>query len=404
LAVAYLIHYQAKLEEHRAETALRLSNFKRDVVTLKESEAWATISKEKEPLYGVNDASEYLVYRKIEGDYITPRQATRGSGNERHYSMLLYGPPGTGKTVLAEDIATSLKQELITITPSDFTVTGEVGVEARAKDIFDVLLSQADRIVLFDEIDRLLLDRDSQLYLQQGDVFQFLTPGMLTKLRDLRRAERCMFIIATNLAERIDPAVKRRGRIDDQYLLLPPNQEQRKQILLRLLGKRAERLELSGNMFEGIRWEGVLKVTTLMVYEELKTVAERIKLAADPPDSGPLCPSAIAEQLQKEATKVGPSLTLTSYEARFGWDLERRKALLTIQEPYAEFFLLVYLIAESGRGFRDDEKEVLRRCANWLRWRGEPGVRRERNLDEEVANVVVAPVIAGPVAGALRDA
>jgi SpoVK/Ycf46/Vps4 family AAA+-type ATPase len=54
---------------------------------------------------------------------------------------------------------------------------------------------------------------------------------MLTKINDLRKAKRSIFVIATNYANRIDPAIKRIGRIDHKLLLLPPNLERRRAMI-----------------------------------------------------------------------------------------------------------------------------------------------------------------------------
>src|SRR3982751_3857237 len=115
--------------------------------------------------------------------------------------MLLYGPPGTGKTGMAEDLAAALGFPLVMISPSDFIRRGEAEVEARAQDIFEALGKQVDMVVLFDEIDRLILDRDSGDYRRQGDIFQLMTPSMLPKLKDLRSAEGVIFVIGTNFAD-----------------------------------------------------------------------------------------------------------------------------------------------------------------------------------------------------------
>lgn len=174
------------------------------------------------------------VYSKIRNTYIT-RNANSS------YSMLLFGPPGTGKTAIGEDLAAALKWRLITITPSDFIKNGEADVEGRAKSIFKTLEQQKDCVILFDEIDRLILDRDSIYYNKQGDMFQFMTPSMLVKIKDLRKVEKCIFIIATNYAERIDSAIKRAGRIDEKYLINLPNKEQRLTILKELIGKKIDK-------------------------------------------------------------------------------------------------------------------------------------------------------------------
>jgi len=86
--------------------------------------------------------------------------------------MLLYGPPGTGKSTIARTLAETLGWPLLTVTPSDFIASGGEAVEARAKAIFQVLDHQTELVVLFDEIDNLLLDRDSKLYREQAGFVQ----------------------------------------------------------------------------------------------------------------------------------------------------------------------------------------------------------------------------------------
>lgn len=139
------------------------------------------------------------------------------------YSLLLYGPPGTGKTYFTQQMARCLGWKHITVTPSDFLADGSAEIEARAKAIFACLMEQRRAVILFDEIDQFILDRDSKRYNDQTDVFKLLTPGMLPKFQDLRDKGQCIFVIATNYAERIDAAVVRPGRIDKRLPLMPPD-------------------------------------------------------------------------------------------------------------------------------------------------------------------------------------
>jgi hypothetical protein len=180
---------------------------------------------------GMNKLS---VYNAIWDKFL---KSDRKNPDECAWSMLLYGPPGTGKSTIAEKLSEALGWPLITITPSDFIRQGEAQVEARAKQIFRSLMFQQDAVVLFDEIDRLLLDRDAPMYFDQHDTFQFMTPGMLVKLKDLWRAKRVVFIICTNYEERIDMAAKRKGRIDHSFLVLPPDGPGRMMMIIRELLK-----------------------------------------------------------------------------------------------------------------------------------------------------------------------
>gem|GEM_PF-4307715 len=138
-------------------------------------------------------------------------------------------------------MADTLGWSMLTVTVSDFLGSGGAMVEARAKAIFQMLEAQSDVVILFDEIDSFLLDRDSEFYRKQETLFQFLTPGMLTKINDLRKAKRSIFIIATNYANRIDPAIKRIGRIDHKFLLLPPNLERRLRMIEKAWGEENEK-------------------------------------------------------------------------------------------------------------------------------------------------------------------
>ncbi|MBB4615784.1 ATP-binding protein [Novosphingobium taihuense] len=192
---------------------------------------WEEIVSAFEPRIGADD--EKQVYRKIGTSFLQPWAADE---EEKASSMLLYGPPGTGKSTVGENLADALGMRMITVTVSDFLGRGGAYVEARAKAIFQTLEAQFDTIILFDEIDTFLLDRDSARYDKQDTLFQFLTPGMLTKINDLHKLGRSIFIIATNYANRIDPAIQRKGRIDQHYLLALPDRERRKAILKTEMG------------------------------------------------------------------------------------------------------------------------------------------------------------------------
>ena len=186
--------------------------------------------------------SKLRPYEVMYQRYHKPRATDELCESQPDVSMLLYGPPGTGKSSFACQLAGRLKWNMMTITPSDFIAGGVEQVEARAKAIFAMLEHQRRTVVLLDEIDRLILDRDRPDYGEQGDMFQSMTPSMLVKINDLRsRCKDVVFIIGTNYQERIDPALVRRGRIDRACLLAPPDQAQREAILIRRLTKRLAR-------------------------------------------------------------------------------------------------------------------------------------------------------------------
>lgn len=164
------------------------------------------------------------------------------SETRSRFSFLLYGPPGTGKTTVVEQVANKLNWDFLAISPSHFVADGGDRVEERASRLFEALGHQSRTVVLFDEIDRLILDRSSRAYGRQGDMFQFMTPSMLTKLNELRRREQVIFAIATNYAWRIDSAILRPGRIDRSYLILPLSLKDREVKIASTIGQGDPRL------------------------------------------------------------------------------------------------------------------------------------------------------------------
>ncbi|MER9020726.1 ATP-binding protein [Mesorhizobium sp. M0898] len=227
----FLVIFRDYLDQHISGELLELSEL--DVtLPVGTPPAWNDIVTKFEPA-GTNP--DYRFYEDIGRCFVEPRLTRSGEPN---WSMLLYGPPGTGKSTTAKNLAAALNVPMIRVTVSDFLTTGDAHMERRAKLIFEVLRHQMMAVVLFDELDQFLLDRDSELFRAQQSAFQLLTPGMLTKLADLREEESVIFILATNYDDRIDSAIKRPGRVDVSYLCLPPDFSKRCATIKRVLKKR----------------------------------------------------------------------------------------------------------------------------------------------------------------------
>jgi SpoVK/Ycf46/Vps4 family AAA+-type ATPase len=156
----FLLAFRKLLQQHVARETLVLSRVK--IEDAEASDDWKTITKDFEPLKDESIAPR--VFDRVAADFVEPWNV---GTSEKNYSMLLYGPPGTGKTKIAKHIANALGFRLITVTVSDFLGAGGALVEARAKAIFQMLQAQSSCIILFDEIDAFLLDRDSDYYRRQ---------------------------------------------------------------------------------------------------------------------------------------------------------------------------------------------------------------------------------------------
>jgi SpoVK/Ycf46/Vps4 family AAA+-type ATPase len=116
-------------------------------------------------------------------------------------SMLLSGPPGTGKTALAHHLAHALDRPLVTKRASDLLSRWVGGTEAAIAEAF-AEARERDCVLLFDEADSLLFDRQTaQHNWEVGQVNEMLTWLDHHPLP---------VIAATNHAHRLDPAALRR--------------------------------------------------------------------------------------------------------------------------------------------------------------------------------------------------
>lgn len=139
------------------------------------------------------------------------------------HSAILFGPPGTGKTTLAEALAATCKVPLFTVTPSDIVIGGQEQAERRARAVFRALSFITRAVILFDEFDSILSQRDGK---QPTSTFGFILPGMLPKLRDLYEHSRhngVAYLLATNMMYSLDEAAIREGRFDVRVGVYPPD-------------------------------------------------------------------------------------------------------------------------------------------------------------------------------------
>jgi hypothetical protein len=137
-------------------------------------------------------------------------------------SAILYGPPGTSKTRLARHVANCLAWPLLSIDPSHLTRNGLANVHAETNRLFSMLESCEQIVVFLDEFDELVRSREAG----QGELeSRFLTTAMLPKLAHLSDRRRVVYLLATNHLEEFDLAIRRPGRIDKIYFVLPPTYE-----------------------------------------------------------------------------------------------------------------------------------------------------------------------------------
>jgi len=130
--------------------------------------------------------------------------------------ILLWGPPGTGKTLLARYISRMISGSVLKLVRgpevlSKWMGESELGVRGWFKGATDDWVSKGWEsplhIVVIDEIDSLMRTREGQI--GDGIVTQFLA-----MIDGIDTPPNLMVIGTTNHLERVDPAIRRPGRLE----------------------------------------------------------------------------------------------------------------------------------------------------------------------------------------------
>ncbi|XP_028281971.1 ATPase family AAA domain-containing protein 2 isoform X2 [Parambassis ranga] len=145
---------------------------------------------------------------------------------------LFYGPPGTGKTLVARALANECSQGerkvAFFMRKGADCLSKWVGEsERQLRLLFDQAYQMRPSIIFFDEIDGLAPVRSSR----QDQIHSSIVSTLLALMDGLDSRGEVVVIGATNRLDSIDPALRRPGRFDREFLFGLPDREARKDIL-----------------------------------------------------------------------------------------------------------------------------------------------------------------------------
>jgi hypothetical protein len=217
-------------------------------------------------------------------------------------SAILFGPPGTSKTTLVRSLADLIEWDYVEIHASHFVAEGLPEVQKTADKIFKQISELDHAVVLFDEIDELVRERD-----MEKDAFgRFLTTSMLPKLAELWEARNLLYFVATNHINYFDSAIIRSHRFDALILVSPPSFEAKIDELVRLLS-------------ELYRLKAQFDVSKQQIQEELNRVISSVPKSESPgPSRAGEAPHEVALDRYREQ-KLDPKLALAKF-ALLRWD------------------------------------------------------------------------------------
>jgi cell division protease FtsH len=141
--------------------------------------------------------------------------------------ILLHGPPGTGKTLLAKAVAHESGAQFFAQSAAAFVEMFAGLGAARIRRLFAIARKQEPAIIFIDELDAVGGRRGADF---SGEKDQTLNQ-LLVEMDGFSTSGRLVVIAASNLLDKLDPALLRPGRFDRQIFVTPPDVKGRKGVL-----------------------------------------------------------------------------------------------------------------------------------------------------------------------------
>ena len=178
--------------------------------------AWGDIA-------GVDEAKDEL--REVV-DYLRNPKRFRRVGAKVPTGILLYGPPGTGKTLLAKAVAHESGATFYSQSAASFVEMFAGLGAARIRRLFRIARKSAPAIVFIDELDAVGAKRGGQ-----NQEYDQTLNQLLVEMDGFTSKGDVVVLAASNLLEKLDPALLRPGRFDRQVFVSPPDVAGRERIL-----------------------------------------------------------------------------------------------------------------------------------------------------------------------------
>jgi cell division protease FtsH len=160
-------------------------------------------------------------------DFLSSPKRFKALGAKVPKGIMLHGPPGTGKTMLAKAVAQESGANFFSQSASSFVEMFAGLGAARIRRLFREARDNAPSILFIDELDAVGAARGSDI---SGERDQTLNQ-LLVEMDGFEASDNIVVMAASNMLEKLDPALLRPGRFDRQVLVPPPDLRGRAEIL-----------------------------------------------------------------------------------------------------------------------------------------------------------------------------
>jgi cell division protease FtsH len=184
----------------------------------------ANVEVSWDDIAGVDDAKKEL---QEVVDFLKDPAAFQRLGARVPAGVLLHGPPGTGKTLLAKAVAAESGASFYSQSASSFVEMFAGLGAARIRRLFREARKHEPAIVFIDELDAVGAQRGTDNNSEREQTLNQL----LVEMDGFASSGRVVVMAASNLLEKLDPALLRPGRFDRQVFVSPPDVDGRKKIL-----------------------------------------------------------------------------------------------------------------------------------------------------------------------------
>jgi cell division protease FtsH len=160
-------------------------------------------------------------------DFLKDPKRFKDIGAKVPAGILLHGPPGTGKTLLAKAVAGESGAAFYSQSASSFVEMFAGLGAARIRRLFAEARKHQPAILFIDEIDAVGGKRGTD---NNGEREQTLNQ-LLVEMDGFEDRGQLVVIAASNMLDKLDPALLRPGRFDRQILVTAPDVSGREEVL-----------------------------------------------------------------------------------------------------------------------------------------------------------------------------